>query len=149
MIADKRIMRRLQNDLDRMADIDATVNDLVKYSGIGRQLRRLTDEFNELKADCKMYEIPVGTRLSSSDGSMTLGRMPGQRKLNEERYFSSGIPDFMMSEHPDHLIPKSAEDLSTILGCNINGYYTAKPFTAVTDDLSFRQMMDVIASVRD
>lgn len=145
---DRRTERRLRNNLNRMAEIDCLVDDLTSYSVTGRHLKSLTDEFFRIKEDCKLYDIPLGTRISSDDGSMTLGRMPGQRVLDVERYFNSGISGIMLREHPDVLVPVSADAFTEAMGCNVNGYYSAKPFTAVTDNVSFRSMMDHITLAR-
>lgn len=144
---DRRTERRLINSLNRLADIDATLDDLTVHSKIGYLIRQLTDEYNEIKDDIKLYSIPVGTALSSRDGTMTLGRFNGPRTLDIPRYRRSGISDILARDHPEVLVPESPDVAGEALGFSIDGYYISRPVTKVTDNGSYRSMMEIISAL--
>ena len=147
MEIDRRTQRRLQNSLDRLSDIDSLLDDLTQHSRTGYLIRQLTDEYTELKNDLRLYDIPVGTTLSSRDGVMTLGRFNGPRTLDVPRYKESGISRYLAKVHPEILIPESPDVAAEALGESIDGYYISKPVTKVTDNGSYRCMMEVISSL--
>ena len=142
---DRRTERRLVNSLNRLADIDATLDDLTAHSRTGYLIRQLTDEYNELKNDIRLYDIPIGTVLSSRDGTMTLGRFNGPRTLDVPRYRRSGISDILARDHPEVLVPESPDVAAEALGGSIDGYYRSTPVTKVTDNGSYRHMMEIIS----
>ena len=147
MELDRRTQRRLQNSLDRLSDIDSLLDDLTQHSRTGYLIRQLTDEYNELKDDLRLYDIPVGTVLSSRDGAFTFGRFNGPRTLDIPRYRRSGISEILVRDYPEILIPESPDVAAEVLGESIDGYYISRPVTKVTDNGSYRKMMDIIASV--
>ena len=144
---DRRTQRRLTNSLNRLSDIDSLLDDLTVHSRTGYLIRQLTDEYNEIKDDIRLYDIPIGTVLSSRDGTMTLGRFNGPRTLDIPRYRRSGISEILARDHPEVLVPESPDIASEALGFSIDGYYRSTPVTKVTDNGSYRKMMDVIASL--
>ena len=144
---DRRTERRLINSLNRLTDIDALLDDLTMHSRTGYLIRQLTDEYTELKDDIRLYNIPIGTTLSSRDGTMTLGRFNGPRTLDIPRYRRSGISDILARDHPEVLVPESPDVAGEALGFSIDGYYRSTPVTKVTDNGSYRSMMDVIMSL--
>ena len=144
---DRRTQRRLTNSLDRLSDIDSLLDDLTIHSRTGHLIRQLTDEYNEIKDDIKLYDIPIGTVISSRDGSMTLGRFNGPRTLDVPRYRRPGISDILTRDHPEVLVPENPDIAAEVLGESIDGYYRSTPVTKVTDNGSYRRMMEVISSL--
>lgn len=145
---DKRIERRLQNDADRLSAIEQEFETLVLDTRVGRAQRSLVKEYDILTNDIKRYTIPVGARLSSSDGAITVGRFAGKRVLDTQRYLASGISGLMARDHSECLVPMSPDIFTKAMGCDVSGYYTQTPYTVVTDAGRFVTMMEHIAGVR-
>ena len=145
---DRRTERRLLNSLDRLSDIDCLLEDLTR-SGTGRLMKELTDEYLSIKDDIRMYDIPVGTVLSSRDGAMTLGRFAGPRVLDSGRYHNSGVSYYLCKEHPGILVPESPSAAEEVLGESISGYYTSKPVTRVTERAMTRAPLSSTVTARE
>lgn len=147
MDIDRRIQRRLQNSLDRLADIDAELCQLVPYSEVGKHILRLTEEYAEIKDALRLYDIPVGTTLSSRDGALTLGCHNGPRVLDIPRYRRSAVGDILAKEHPEVLVPEGPDIAARALGSSIDGYYISRPVVKIMDGGRYRRMMDIISEI--
>lgn len=140
---------RIIKNLDKLSQIDCEITELAHYSSIGRRMKMLSVEMEVLMDRLRALELPIGTTVSSHDGEFTLGCFNGPRVLDRERYHRSGVSDVIAREHPEILVPESADALSDAAGEDMSGYYTARPVVRVTDNSSYRAMMDILSSLRE